>query len=274
MPDHLASEQPQDAAEYLGREIKACREQAKMSQQAVADATRYSRSYVTLVEKGARLASLEFAEACDRLFKTSGHLLRLRVRLSEAGHPRWFVPYLELEKSAIELLDHSTVLPMGILQTSEYAEAVFRSVHPRETAEQIKQRVEARMRRRDVLERPDPPLLWVVLQEQCLRAVVGGREVMHGQMRQLLSDIENPNVTIQVHPFKAGAPASSLAFTLISQADHPPVLYGETRGFGHVQDSAEAVADAQATFDRLRASALSEDLSADMIRDAMEGYAR
>ncbi|WP_281727671.1 Scr1 family TA system antitoxin-like transcriptional regulator [Streptomyces sp. S816] len=46
---------------------------------------------------------------------------------------------------------------MGLLQTPEYAAAVMRASFPRETEDQIKERVELRMRRQAVLERDDPP---------------------------------------------------------------------------------------------------------------------
>ncbi|MGW0087871.1 helix-turn-helix domain-containing protein [Streptomyces sp. NPDC003328] len=274
MADQSASqEEPQDGAGFLGREVRCCREHAGLTQKALADAAGYTRSYVARVEAGSLLASEEFVESCDQAFKTSGYLTRLRHRLSsQGGHPRWFIPYLKLEQTATQVLDYSNALIMGMIQTPEYASAVFKAAHPRETADETKARVELRIRRHDVMDRPSPPLLWVVLHEACLRTVVGSREVMRGQMERLLTEAESPHVTIQVLPFKAGAPASSLPFTLITQDDQPTVLYGETRGVGHVTDSATAVAEASITYDRLRASAPSPEDSAAMIRDAMEGY--
>jgi transcriptional regulator with XRE-family HTH domain len=266
------ADEPQDGAAYLGREVRACREQADMTQKALGDESGYTRTYVARVEAGSLLASEDFVEACDRVFKTSGYLSRLRARLSTAGHPRWFVPYLKLEQTATRIEDYSNALIMGMLQTPEYASAVFKSTRPRETADEIKRRVELRIRRHEVMDGPNPPLLWVILHEACLRTVVGDQQVMTNQLARLLQEAESPHVTIQVLPFGAGAPASSLPFTLITQDDHPTVLYGETRGLGHVNDSATAVAEASITYDRLRAAALSPDDSASMIREVMEGY--
>ncbi|WP_018564965.1 helix-turn-helix domain-containing protein [Streptomyces sp. PsTaAH-124] len=267
-----ASQQPQDAAGYLGSEVKACREHVAMTQQFLATATGYVRSYVSRVEGGSLLASEDFVRACDRAFATSGHLTRLRQRLSDGGHPGWFVPYLKLEKAATKILDYSNALIMGMLQTPEYATAVFRAVRPRESHEETRQRVESRMRRYDVMSRANPPLLWVILHEACLRTVVGNPAVMRGQMARLLTEAESPHITIQVHAFSAGAPASSLPFTLISQDDQPTILYGETRGVGHVNDSATAVEAGKVTYDRLRAAALSPALSVTMIKELMKGY--
>ncbi|MEU3278187.1 helix-turn-helix domain-containing protein [Streptomyces antibioticus] len=272
MSDGSTPEEPRDGAAFLGREVRCCREHAGLTQSDLAKAAEYTRPYVSRVESGSLLASQEFVESCDRVFGTSGYLSRLRQRLSEGGHPRWFVPYLQLERSATQILDYSNALIMGMIQTPEYASAVFRAVHPRETADETKQRVELRIQRHDVMDRAEPPLLWVVLHEACLRTVVGSTEVMREQMARLLVEAESPHVTVQIHPFNAGAPASSLPFTLISQDDQPTVLYGETRGVGHVNDSATAVSQASITYDRLRAAALSPADSASMIREAMEGY--
>jgi hypothetical protein len=95
---------------------------------------------------------------------------------------------------------------------------------------------------------------------------------MQAQLHHLLVDAESPHVTVQVLPFKAGAPASSLPFNVLSQDDGQSVLYSESRGQGHVTDSATAVAEAQATYDRLRAAALSSEDSLTLIREAMEAH--
>ncbi|KRV48471.1 DNA-binding protein [Wenjunlia vitaminophila] len=263
---------PLDGAAFLGQEVRYARERAGLTQQELADETCYDRTYVSRVEGGSRLASERFAAACDRAFQTSGYFARLRGRVSEQGHPEWFVPYLRLEQEAAAICDYSNAFVMGIVQTPAYAEAVFRATHPREDAEQIRARVDARMHRHDILDRPTPPLLWVVLHEATLRTVVGGPEVMRDQLRRLVAETESPHVTIQVFPFRAGAPASHVPFTLLRQDDGATVAYSETLVTGHVTDSATSVVDAQAAYDRLRATALSPEDSLAFIREALEAY--
>jgi hypothetical protein len=209
----------------------------------------------------------------DRVAGTPGVYARLRAKLSKQGHPEWFIPYVELEKTAATVEDYSNVFVMGVLQTEEYAEAVFRAAHPRETDAQIKHRVEVRLRRREILEREAPPLLWVILYESVLRAVVGSSAVMAGQLEHLLRMAASPHVSLQVLPFTAGAPASGLSFTLLTQADGTTVLYSETTGQGQVTDSATAVRDWTATYERLRASAESEARSLRLIHSIMEEHA-
>ncbi|ARQ70262.1 helix-turn-helix domain-containing protein [Streptomyces marincola] len=264
---------PSNGAAYFGEEAKALREALELSQGAFADRLHYQQAQVSKVENGAVLASEAFATAMDRVAGTPGVYLRLRNKLSKQGHPEWFLPYVELEKSAAKVEDYSNAFVMGALQTAKYAEAVFRAAHPRETDAQIKHRVELRLRRHAILQREVPPLLWVILHESALRAVVGSSAVMVGQLEHLLGMAASPHVSLQVLRFKAGAPASGLPFTLLTQADGTTVLYSETTGQGHVNDSATAVRDWTATYERLRASAESEARSLLLIHSIMEEHA-
>ncbi|MER5260419.1 helix-turn-helix transcriptional regulator [Streptomyces sp. NPDC002855] len=267
------SPEPTNAAEFFGEEARRLREALGYSQDEFSDVIHYGQPQISKVERGTVLASAAFAEALDRAAKTPGVYARLRERLSTRGHPEWFVPYVELEKTAAIVEDYSTGFVMGALQTWEYAEAVYRAAHPRETDEQIKARVETRLRRAEILQREDPPLLWVILHEAVLRTVVGNTAVMAGQLAHLLTMAASPHVTLQVWRFGAGAPASGLPFTLLTQPDGAKVLYSEAAGQGHVNDSAQAVRDWTATYERLRASAESEARSLRLIHSIMEEHA-
>lgn len=266
--------EPANGLQWFGREVEAALAHKGATQRELADFTGYKGPYVSKVKNGKALPSMHFAEGCDRFFNTSGYFARLLVRVSERGHPGWFVPYINLEKQASRVEDYSNALIMGMLQTRDYAEATFRATHPREADDQIKARVEARLARREVMERDAPPLLWVILHESALRTEVGGRAVMAGQLRHLASDAGNPHVTLQVLRFNAGAPASSLPFTLLTPDDGATVLYSESRGQGHVMDSATAVDNARTTYERLRASARDPEESLALIREIAEEYAR
>jgi hypothetical protein len=264
--------EPANGLEWFGREVAAALAHKGALQRELAEFTGYQEPYVSKVKKGRALASPHFAKRCDEFFDTSGYFARLLVRVSRHGHPEWFVPYVNLERDASRIEDYSNGFIMGILQTPEYAEATFRATHPRETDDQIKARVEARMNRYEVMNRESPPLLWVILHEAALHTVVGGPAVMAAQLAHLASEANSPHITLQVLRNCAGAPASSLPFILLTpNGDGARVLYSETRDRGHVIDSASAVADAQATYDRLRAAALSPEDSVSLIRQFAEG---
>jgi transcriptional regulator with XRE-family HTH domain len=261
-------------AEYFGRETAELRHALGLSQDEFADRLHYKQAQVSKVESGAVLASEAFAEAMDKVAGTPGVYARLREHLSKQGQPAWFVPYLELERAASGVTDYSCTFLMGLLQTPEYAAAVFRAAFPREDAAAIKARVETRMLRREVLERDTPPLLWVIIAESVLRACVGGRAVMAAQLVHLTAIMESPHVTLQVLPYKAGAPASHLPFTLLSVDDAPNAVYTETPTQGGQMDKTPAVvAHAVSMFDRLRMTAMSEAESLDHIRKIAEEHA-
>ncbi|KRV48532.1 DNA-binding protein [Wenjunlia vitaminophila] len=261
-----------NGAGLFGAEVRAWRTQTGLSQRELGEKANYGQQYVAKVEAGERLASREFAVSCDRAFGTPGTFSRLRERASQQGYPAWFVPYVELERQATGILNYSAMLITGILQTADYARAVFRATNPREDTETIETKVARRLRRREVMEGDAPPLLWCVLNEGCLRTVVGGRGLMRSQLAHLLAEAESPHVTLQVLPFSAGAPPSVGSFTLLTFGEGPDIAYADAATSGLLIDSTAEVVEVVAVYERLRAAALNPDESLSMIGRVMEGY--
>ncbi|MGW2367099.1 helix-turn-helix domain-containing protein [Streptomyces sp. NPDC001667] len=262
---------PESPVGTFGAEIKYAREARGWSQAVLAEKLCFRQPYVSKVETGQQLASAQFAEQCDKVFGTPGVYARMRQRAADAGNPAWMIPYLQLEREAADVCDYSPVLVTGILQIPEYAEAVYRAARPGDATPQINQRVEDRMRRREVFDGPKPPSFWVILHEAVLWSGLGGAGVMLRQLQHLVAVSEHPHITVQVLPF-GGAPPRGTPFILLRQQDGTEVLYAESYVQGQVYDRAEAVAEARATYDRLRANALSLDGSLSLIRHVMEAY--
>lgn len=259
----------------FGRDIRQVRLARKLTQQHLADATGYTNGYVSKVESGTLLPrpSEKFAKGCDTVFGTGELFAGLLRRIEEGDHPSWFVPYLNLERKASRILAYSSSVVLGLLQTEDYARAIFGSYYSREKAEAIEGKVAARVRRRDVFERDTPALLWTILDEACLRTVVGGSEVMAGQLAYLLTAAELPHINLQVMPFSAGAPAASTKpFIVLRFTDSPTVLYTETRVGGRMHDSAQTIDAALDDYDLLRAHALSPARSASLIKTLLKEY--
>ncbi|MET8977720.1 helix-turn-helix transcriptional regulator [Streptomyces sp. NPDC004539] len=266
--------EPVDGLAWFGREIEAALIHKGATQNELAAATGYGAPYVSKVKNGKAMASVLFAKACDKFFNTSGYFERLLARISERGHPGWFVPYVQMEKNADIIEEYSPSFIMGMLQTPEYAEAIYRTAWPRETDDQIRARVELRMLRREALERANPPLLWVILNEAVLRTVVGSRSIMVNQLQHLLAMAEKPHVTLQVLPFSAGTPAAGQPFILLTQEDGSAVLYSEAAGRGLINDSVSDVQKWSETYNRLRAMAEPESRSLALIRSIMKEHAQ
>ncbi|WP_444964059.1 helix-turn-helix domain-containing protein [Nocardiopsis sp. M1B1] len=120
----------------------------------------------------------------------------------------------DLEAEAVRIRTYEAVVVPGLLQTPNYAAAVFKAgqVIP---PEQIDRKVESRMARRAVLDAPNGPQLTAVIDEPALRKVVGSHAVMAEQLRFLTGMAAHYKVTVLVLPDEAGAhPAVDGAFTL------------------------------------------------------------
>ncbi|TSB18639.1 helix-turn-helix domain-containing protein [Streptomyces benahoarensis] len=257
----------------FGLDVRRVRLGRRLTQKQLGTATGYSHAYVSMVEAGKVMASMKFAKGCDLAFGTNGLFEGMLTRIDEGDHPSWFAPYLNLERQATRILTYQTNLVAGVLQTEDYARAVFRASNPHATAEAIEDKVAARLRRREPLERDTPPFLWAILHEACLRTVVGSSEVMAGQLEHLLSVAPSPHIRLQVMPFSAGIPATStMPFIVLRFPDSPTVLYTETRVGGRMHDSAQTVEAALDDYDLLRAHSLSPDHSLTLIRTLLKEY--
>lgn len=268
-PEHL------NPLQRFGRDVRQVRQARKLTQKHLGNATGYSEGYVSKVESGTLLPrpSEKFAKGCDTVFGTGELFAGLLRRIDGGDHPSWFVPYLNLERKASRILAYSSSVVLGLLQTEDYARAIFGAYFSREKTEAIEGKVAARVRRRDVFERDTPPLLWTILDEACLRTVVGCTAVMAGQLEYLLTAAELPHVHLQIMPFTAGAPAASTKpFIVLRFTDSPTVLYTETRVGGRMHDSAQTVDAAVDDYDLLRAHALSPDRSLALITTLLKEY--
>jgi transcriptional regulator with XRE-family HTH domain len=122
--------------------------------------------------------------------------------------PAWFEPYLGLEQAASIIRSYEVAFIPGLLQTPEYARAVIRLMDGVSEAE-ADQRVALRMQRQQLLHGPNPPRLWVVIDETALRRPIGGRTAMLEQVDHLIRMSRLTNVTVQVMPFSAGGHAAA-----------------------------------------------------------------
>jgi len=141
----------------------------------------------------------------------------------------WFRAYVDLESAASLIRAYEGQLVPGLLQTEDYVRSVIRGALE-DTPEEIERRVALRMARQKLLERPDAPRLWVVVDEAALRRPVGGAKVMRAQIERLIQASQMPNVTLQVIRTSVGAhPGMVGAFSILRFADEdlPDVVYVE-----------------------------------------------
>jgi transcriptional regulator with XRE-family HTH domain len=121
----------------------------------------------------------------------------------------WFQNYLDLEQAADLIRTYEIQFVPGLLQTDAYARAVIRLGHGDAHPDEIDRRANLRMARKELLQRPDGPRLWAVVDEAVLRRPIGGRAVLREQVTALLDSCRMPTVQLQVMPFESGGHAAA-----------------------------------------------------------------
>ncbi|MFE1782678.1 helix-turn-helix domain-containing protein [Streptomyces sp. NPDC059506] len=252
---------------FFGAELRRLREAAGLTQKQLGEVIYCTGSLVGQIETARKPPTREFTERADAGLGAEGALLRLWPLVSRSTLPPWFREYAELEASATTICTFQVQLVHGLLQTEEYARAVFSSYRP----QNLEQKVTARMERQRILQRADPPVLWAVLDESVLRRPIGGPEVMYAQLARLLECLGHPMIHVQVLPASIGEHPGLLgSFNVLNFDDVPDITYSEDYEAGQVTINPQEVRELSLRYDLLRAIALSPQDSADLIASVME----
>jgi hypothetical protein len=127
------------------------------------------------------------------------------------------------------------------------------------------------MERQRLLERDDPPHLWVIMDETVLRRPVSMRgEVMRGQLDRLLEYAERDRVTLQVAEFAAGPhPGTYAPFTLFrfAEPELPDMVFTEYLTGALYLDSRREVAAHLEVLDHMTARAASAQRTRTLLRE-------
>jgi transcriptional regulator with XRE-family HTH domain len=260
--------------DFFGAEVRRWRTSAGLSQEQLGQRVGYSGAQVGKVETGERAPSQEFAQHCDQALPGAGGLF-LRIyhlaRRWDGGYPSWFVEWVQAEGRAITLHTWEPLLIPGLVQTPEYARALFQAWRSARTDAELDQLVSARIERQLIFERPNPPSLWAVIDEGVLTRCVGSPQTMRDQLAHLLDVSDRLRITVQVVPAGAGAHAGLLgAFAIAGFGDAPGLVYLESPDQGQTTQRSSVVVKVSETFDTLRAEALPRGASRDLIRKVAE----
>jgi transcriptional regulator with XRE-family HTH domain len=226
----------------LGGQLRRLREAAGVTPEQAGYEIRASRSKISRLENGR--VKLKSRDVTDLLtfYGVNDEDVRSKflslVRQSNAQDwwrkysdilPDWFETYVGLEAAASTIRSFEVQFVHGLFQTEDYARAVTRQRRTAPAVE-IERRVALRLKRQELLTRPNPPTIWSVMDEAVLRRAVGGPAVMRAQLRHLIEVAEFPHVTLQVVPFASGVHAAeSGSFTVLrfDEQDLPDVVYIE-----------------------------------------------
>ncbi|MFF1373041.1 helix-turn-helix transcriptional regulator [Streptomyces virginiae] len=253
--------------DYYGYELRRLREQAGLKQAQLGEIIFCTGSLIGQIETTKRVPTRDFSERVDAALGTGGVFSRLVGLVLRSVLPTWFQPYAEMEARASYISTFQAQLVYGLLQTPAYARAVLGV----RTEGELDTKVAARMDRQRILDREDPPLMWVVMSEAVLHQDVGGRDVMRDQLAHLLALQRREWVKVQILPFEAGAHAGQMgSFNLLRFEGDPDIVYTEDFVQGHMTANPQALREGSLRYDHLQAAALSLEGSAERIARVME----
>jgi hypothetical protein len=182
--------------------------------------------------------------------------------------PDWFHVFVGLEEAAQLIRVYEVQFVPGLLQTKEYARAIITQGAAGMDSDEVERRVELRLGRQKLLTRDNPPRYWVIMDEAALRRPMGGRDVHIGQIEHLIDLISEPNITLQVMPFRYGGHAADGgAFTIMRfpETDLPDVVYMEYLTGAHYIDKPEEVERYAAVMERLSVACTSPDRTREIL---------
>lgn len=255
----------------LGMELRRLREAAHKSQQEAAEWLGVPATAISKMETGKQRVTQAYLKLLCQLYEVgSPHpeaLERLRREADQRGWwasygdtvPSWFASYVGMESAAAEVWTYESEFVPGLLQIPEYVAAITAATNPAATPERIQRFVEVRAARQQRLTSEDDPLtLRAVVNEAALRREVGGPDVMRAQAYRLIEAAKQPNVTVQILPFAAGAhPAMLSAFTMLRFPEEPMnTVYTELDSAALYFEVPSEIKRYAATFERLTSLAL------------------
>jgi transcriptional regulator with XRE-family HTH domain len=241
-----------------GRELKHYRQAAGLTQVELGTKINYSMSLISQIETGQVPATIEFAEACDKQLNTGGALTRTLDYRKGSVFPSWLLKWITYEEGAEILKTYQSNVVYSLLQTEAYASALL---------DGDEERTAARLKRQQILDRPEPPMLHVVLDETVLWRDVGGREVMYEQLMHLLK-MSSRNIKIQILPNNANLGIQAPFVIAALETGSACILDTAVHGFVTVSpQDADRVAD---MWETILAAALPVEMSKALIKRTAE----
>lgn len=271
----------------LGARLRDLRNDRGMTVEEAAEKLLCSETKISRLETGARRPSPRDIRDLCQLYNVdepaAADLMKLARKAREQG---WWAqyedlkldPYLGLEQEAISITSYTMFYFPALLQTEEYAGAIIKAMAPRIDPTIHRQRVEARLRRQQLLVPEDRPRYCVFLDEAVLHHRLGNPAVMSGQLEKILKLIQDGEAMVQIIPFdygvRAGQDSNFVLFEFEESSNLSPVVFVESlTGIQYLERRPDIVRYREAV-DYLRDSALSADDSSARISEAIKMYTK
>jgi transcriptional regulator with XRE-family HTH domain len=271
----------------LRADLRRARLEAGLTQEQVASAMDWSLSKLIRIENGTvNISTNDLKAILAHYGITDEERTAEFLALSRGARERsWWSSYrdvassrllqlIEYEAASIITRNFQPLLLPGLLQTEEYARNVYQRLNPQESEERIESLVEVRMRRQELLGRPDAPLLFFIIDQAVVQREVGGKAAMRRQLNQMVELAAMANVTIEVVPFGAGAHPGLLGpfqiYEFPDTADDDVLWLEGPTGDLSSRDNPEEILSFREKFEQLRKISLGPEASVNFLRERVK----
>ncbi|MFG2878083.1 Scr1 family TA system antitoxin-like transcriptional regulator [Streptomyces sp. NPDC048337] len=248
------------------------RRRALLTQEQLAELAHCDVESIASAEQGRRPLSVKMAVVLENHLDAKGALREAAEAIPRRErYPAFARDYMEHEEEALSLLWYENTAIPGLLQTPEYAAAVFSNFYPPLPADQITQQTEDRLARQSLFQRkPQPPVMHFIIEQHLLERPIGGMDVLRGQLRHLREMAELPFVGIQIirtdRETHAGLNGPMI---LLETPDHDQLAYLEGQHVSFLQDDPDEVHLLHLKYGMLRSQALSIEDSKRLLDDLL-----
>lgn len=233
----MGANQPTVAGRDLGAELRALREQRKLTTRGVAQKLGWAPSKISKIETGKQGTRPEDVASMLAVYGITGkdrdYLVSKAGKVDkpglwektvlDGGLSRETSTLMRLERKAVSIQSAEPVLVPGLLQSPDYTRALMKACRVPDS--DIELRIATRMSRQAILSSTQGPTFHTVVDEGVLRRMLLPPKLMARQLRHLVETAERPNVTIQVLPFSLGGhSALDGSFTLLDFARKKSVV--------------------------------------------------
>lgn len=264
------------AAAY-GARMRRLREKRGWRQEELAERLAYSSQHISAVETARKSPTLPFARKLDRVLDVADTDESFEREWREMRHGsllEGFPEYVGYEGRAVEIRLFNIGIIPGLLQTPEYARVLADSAVRRGsiTPAQADERVSFQAERQEAVFRAKPPMVFVTMDESCIRRPVGGDAVMDAQLAHLVEFAELPNSLLQIAPYEIGERRTfNLPVNLLTMPDRSVICYAEAQVQGHLDRDSASVVPILMAYHQLQGEALSQAASVTMIEQLRKG---
>jgi transcriptional regulator with XRE-family HTH domain len=207
---------PTERQKRLGAELRKMRTAAGATTEYAAGLLGIDRTRLSNMESGIRPFSPERVRTLASNYAcTDENYIDAVAAIADSKERGWWerhrgtlpsglLDIAELEWHAKRIRTAQVIHVPGLLQTEDYARAVFAAVLPPLTRLEVELRVAHRMERQQVFERPQPLPYVAYVHEAALRMPFGGTEVTRAQLTHLAAKSERETIEVLIIPTSVG----------------------------------------------------------------------